>query len=162
MNVFPTPASPTTQHYPKYVSTLPRQEGRTIAITGCTSGTGQVLARTCGDLGARVVMLNRPSGRADAALSDLLDRGADAVMVGCDLQEFASVRRAATELRSICPNGLDALCNNATRRADPRLLRSPAGKSGRAERLPQERDPEAEVLLWAESLDAVGLSSFFG
>ncbi|MEO1270290.1 MAG: SDR family NAD(P)-dependent oxidoreductase [Myxococcota bacterium] len=114
MQLFPTPKNrPTTQHYHTYTATLPRQDGRTIAITGCTSGTGQVLARTCGDLGARVIMLNRPSSRAEAALSDLQERGAEAVFVPCDLQNLGHVRQAAELLHTVCPEGIDVLCNNA-------------------------------------------------
>jgi len=87
--------------------------GKTVAITGCTSGTGLVLARTCGDLGARVVMLNRPSPRADSALAALTGQGIDAVHVPCDLQSFASVRAAAMRLKEACAGGVDVLCNNA-------------------------------------------------
>lgn len=104
--------APPTLHYTGLVETLPSLKGRTIAITGCTSGTGLVLARTCAGLGARVIMLNRPSVRADAALQLVSSLGA-AELVGCDLQSFASVRAAAASLRAACPEGLDVLCNNA-------------------------------------------------
>lgn len=99
--------------YPDFIKTLPRLEGRTIAITGCTSGTGQVMAQTCGKLGARVVMLNRASERADRALETLRKSGADAILVPCDMQSFASVRAAAKQLEHECPDGIDVLVNNA-------------------------------------------------
>jgi NAD(P)-dependent dehydrogenase (short-subunit alcohol dehydrogenase family) len=108
-----SPAPRTAVLYPALVAALPGMVGKTVAITGCTSGTGQVLARTCGDLGARVVMLNRPSPRADAALAALTGRGVDAVHVPCDLQSFASVRAAAARLKDECAGGVDVLCNNA-------------------------------------------------
>lgn len=111
--LFPTPPHPTTQLYAAYLKTLPKMIGQTVAITGCTSGTGFVLAQTCGDLGARVIMLNRPSERADAALLALIKRGADTAFVPCDLQSFASVRAAAAKLKEICIDGVDVLCNNA-------------------------------------------------
>ena len=104
---------PTTKLFPEYVKSLPKMTGKTVAITGCTSGTGLVLAKLCGDLGARVVMLNRPSERAQSALSALKERNIDAVLVPCDLQSFASVRTAAAKLRTVCPGGIDVLCNNA-------------------------------------------------
>lgn len=107
---FPTPPP---RHYPLPVNALPHLTSRTIAITGCTSGTGQVMARTCGALGARIVMLNRPSERADQALGALQSAGIDAVLVPCDLQRFASVRQAARVIEQLCPEGLDVLCNNA-------------------------------------------------
>lgn len=111
--LIPTYPIPPSRHYQQTVDTLPRLDGRTIAITGCTSGTGQVMAQTCGALGARIVMLNRPSARADEALAALKEAGIDAVLVPCDLQRFASVRDAAELLAQICPEGLDVLCNNA-------------------------------------------------
>ncbi|MCB9641795.1 MAG: SDR family NAD(P)-dependent oxidoreductase [Myxococcales bacterium] len=107
------PITPSTQHYPAYVASLPKQEGKTIAITGCTSGTGKVLAQTCGELGARVIMLNRPSQRAEKAKDELLSLGLRAELVPCDLQEYASVRRASAMLKERCPEGIDVLCNNA-------------------------------------------------
>src|SRR2546421_2614793 len=97
-----SPAPRTAVLYPAFVATLPRMDGKTVAITGCTSGTGLVLARTCGDLGARVVMLNRPSQRADSALKALTGQGTDAVFVPCDLQSFGSVRAAAAQLKEAC------------------------------------------------------------
>lgn len=110
---FWNPKTPATQHYPSYVSGLPRQEGKTIAITGCTSGTGRVLAQTCGELGAQVMMLNRPSERAEKAKEELLAMGLDVTLVPCDLQQYESVRQAASELKERCPGGIDVLCNNA-------------------------------------------------
>lgn len=111
--LFPTPPTPTTKHFPAFIKTLPKMMRKTVAITGCTSGTGLILARTCGDLGARVVMLNRPSERAKAALLQLTQQKIDAVLVPCDLQDFENVRAAATMLKTMCPAGIDVLCNNA-------------------------------------------------
>ncbi|WP_428263824.1 SDR family NAD(P)-dependent oxidoreductase [Haliangium sp.] len=111
--LIPTYPIPPSRHYQQTVQTLPRLDGRTIAITGCTSGTGQVMAQTCGARGARIVMLNRPSARAEEALAALEEAGIDAVLVPCDLQRFASVRDAAEALAQVCPEGLDVLCNNA-------------------------------------------------
>lgn len=106
--------TPATQHYDALVRTLPQMAGKTVLVTGCTSGTGLVLARTCGDLGARVVMLNRPSERADKALKLMRDAGADALLVPCDLSRFDSVRAAGAALRErFAESGCDVLCNNA-------------------------------------------------
>lgn len=103
-----------TLHYHALVRSLPSMRGKTVMITGCTSGIGLVLARTCGQLGAKVVMLNRPSERADRALKILLAEGADAELVACDLSSFASVRAAGEALRArFGEGGCDVLCNNA-------------------------------------------------
>ena len=45
-------------------ASLPQMSGKVVAITGCTSGTGLVLARVCAERGAHVLMLNRASPRA--------------------------------------------------------------------------------------------------
>eukprot|EP00746_Dinoflagellata_sp_MGD_P075423 gnl/MRDRNA2_/MRDRNA2_30353_c0_seq1.p1 gnl/MRDRNA2_/MRDRNA2_30353_c0~~gnl/MRDRNA2_/MRDRNA2_30353_c0_seq1.p1 ORF type:complete len:389 (+),score=90.89 gnl/MRDRNA2_/MRDRNA2_30353_c0_seq1:158-1168(+) len=42
-------------------------EGKTVAITGSTTGTGLCLAQTCAKLGAQVVLLNRASDRVEKA-----------------------------------------------------------------------------------------------
>lgn len=105
--------SPTSKLFPAFVKTLPKMTGKTVVITGCTSGTGLVLAHTVGDLGARVVMVNRPSERANAALAAVTKRNIDAVLVPCDLQSFASTRDAAARLKAVCADGIDVLCNNA-------------------------------------------------
>jgi len=102
---------------PRLVTSLQQQKrlgGKTVAITGCTSGTGLVLATVCAELGARVVMLNRPSPRADRALAVVQQRAQDAVLVPCDLTSFASAREAAARLRAeFGGSGIDVLCCNA-------------------------------------------------
>ena len=104
-----------SKHFDYLFNRLPSMEGKTVAITGTTSGTGFVAAQACGKLGARVLLLNRPSQRATAALNDLQahNSNADFTQVDCDLQSFSSVREAAKNLRALCPEGLDVLCNNA-------------------------------------------------
>ena len=104
---------PLTIHYHELKAVIPSQQGKIIAITGCTSGTGLVLAKTCAELGARVILLNRKSERADAALKELQGRNASAQHVELDLSSFASVRACAEQLHKVCPDGIDVLCNNA-------------------------------------------------
>ena len=53
--------------FDELVASMPSMAGKTIAVTGSTSGTGYVLAREAANKGARVLPLNRPSPRADAA-----------------------------------------------------------------------------------------------
>lgn len=105
---------PLTKYFSDLVQTLPSMQGKTVAITGCTSGMGLVLAKTCARLGARIVMLNRPSDRADAALQDILKIGGEAALVPCDLTSFGSTRAAGATLRqTYADTGIDVLCNNA-------------------------------------------------
>lgn len=105
---------PVTKYYTELVKTFPSMAGKTVMVTGSTSGMGLVLAQTCGQLGARIVMLNRASERANKALKALTDKGFDASLVACDLSSFASVRAAGEALRArFGDSGCDVLCNNA-------------------------------------------------
>lgn len=94
--------------------------GRVVAITGTTSGTGFVAARELARLGATVLLLNRESPRATAALAKLRDSvpAGDFQPVSCDLQDFASVRSAAAAIAARHQK-LDVLCNNAAVMALP-------------------------------------------
>ncbi len=102
-------------HFPAFKSTLPSMSGKTVVITGTTSGTGHAAAATVAELGAKVLVLNRPSQRSKASLAELSSRFPDAELhaVDCDLQSFASVEDAAVTVRSLCPDGVHVLCNNA-------------------------------------------------
>lgn len=105
--------NPATLHYHALVESLPDQKGKVVAITGCTSGMGLVLARTAARKGAQVMMLNRPSERAERALAEVHTLG-EAELVPCDLTRFASVRAAGDLLRNrLAERGLDVLVNNA-------------------------------------------------
>lgn len=110
---------PKPKWFREFRKELPSMVGKTVAITGCTTGTGRLCARVCAELGAKVVMLNRESARADAAFLEICSvaekAGAPEPMkVSCDLMSFSSVRQAA---ESVCAHlaseGLDVLCNNA-------------------------------------------------
>lgn len=104
-----------TKYYNDLVKTFPSLQGKNVVITGCTSGTGLVLARTCGQLGAKVYMVNRRSERATSALGILRNEdGSDAELIACDLQNFKSVQEAGERLNALLGDtGCDVLCNNA-------------------------------------------------
>lgn len=105
---------PEIRYYSSLIASFPDQSGKTIAITGCTSGIGLILARSAARKGARVIMVNRPSARADKALAELKATGAEAHLVPCDLLSFASVRAAKPMLDDLLgDSGLDVLVNNA-------------------------------------------------
>jgi len=105
-------------YFPEFETKLPSLEGKTIAITGCTSGTGLIAAKTCAKKGAsNVLLLNRPSERAQKAeetvKASVQDGSATKVeTVSCDLQDFGSVKEAIETIKSKY-DSIDVLCNNA-------------------------------------------------
>jgi len=113
---YKAPAEVESRVFPEFKATLPHMTGKVVAITGCTTGIGYVCAKTCAELGAQVVMINRPSQRANMALADLQHNypGGRHMLIKCDLTSFASVREAGAKLRKdLAKSGLDVLCNNA-------------------------------------------------
>ena len=56
--------------YPTFEDDQGSLAGKAYAVTGCTTGTGLVVAKLFAKKGAaRVFLLNRPSPRAEAALA---------------------------------------------------------------------------------------------
>lgn len=109
----PKRTAPDVLNFDRLAAALPAQEGRRVAVTGCTSGMGLVLAELAARKGAQVIMLNRPSPRAEDALARLRAIG-PADLVPCDLASFASVRAAGARLRQMLgTGGLDVLACNA-------------------------------------------------
>ncbi|NQV42347.1 MAG: SDR family NAD(P)-dependent oxidoreductase [Candidatus Marinimicrobia bacterium] len=102
-------------YYGDVINSLPTMNGKTVAITGTTSGTGYIAAKTMAELGARLFVLNRASKKAENALETLNAAfpEAEIVSIECDLQNFESVREAAHQVNALCAEGLDVLCNNA-------------------------------------------------
>ena len=49
-------------------------ENKTILITGTTTGTGFVAAQTVAELGAKLIMLNRPSERSKTTQSRIIEK----------------------------------------------------------------------------------------
>ncbi len=50
---------PDSVHFPSFKAGLPSMAGKTVVITGTTSGTGKVAAETVAGLGAKLLVLNR-------------------------------------------------------------------------------------------------------
>merc|ERR1712226_932668 len=96
---------------------LPDMCDKVVVVTGCTSGTGLVLAKVCAHKGATVVLLNRDSERAEAAFQAVQESARNStvvVSIPCDLCDFESVRGAANQLIEMFgESGIDVLANNA-------------------------------------------------
>jgi NAD(P)-dependent dehydrogenase (short-subunit alcohol dehydrogenase family) len=111
---------PKTRYFPEFKKSLPDIAGKVFVITGTTSGTGFVAARTVAELGGEAVLLNRSSNRVDAMLRSLKEAVPDGnfVAIECDLQSFRSVRKAASEIKSRYQT-IYCLANNAGIMATP-------------------------------------------
>jgi len=106
--------------YSKFEKGLPDVSGKVFVITGTTSGTGFVAARTVAKHNGEVLLLNRPSSRSTASLEKLKEAVPDGnfVPIDCDLQDFASVRKACEEIKSKYTS-IYCLSNNAGIMATP-------------------------------------------
>jgi NAD(P)-dependent dehydrogenase (short-subunit alcohol dehydrogenase family) len=95
---------------------LPDLTGRSIVVTGTTSGLGLALSAELAASGARVLMTVRDAERGAAAVEQVRARirgrgSAEAVML--DLADLASVRAAAADIRDRTGDRVDVLVNNA-------------------------------------------------
>ena len=103
-----------SRYFDKFKEGLPRADGKVFAITGTTSGTGFVAARTIAELGGEVILLNRDSSRSTESLKLLREAVPNGkfVPIECDLQDFAGVRAAVSAIRKKYDK-LYCLANNA-------------------------------------------------
>ncbi|MEO7193526.1 MAG: oxidoreductase [Pseudonocardiaceae bacterium] len=103
---------------------IPDQTGRTVLVTGATSGLGLQTAAALARRGATVLMTCRDARRGRAAWERLLAQGngAGATLVQLDLADLASVRKAADQVRELTGDRLDVLVNNAGVMAVPARL----------------------------------------
>lgn len=93
---------------------IPPQEGRTIVVTGATSGLGLESALALARAGARVLMAARNAEKAERVRADVaaVATGPEPEVVALDLTDLASVRAAAADIAERAPQ-LDVLMNNA-------------------------------------------------
>lgn len=85
-------------------------QGKTIVITGATSGIGEVTAEHLARQGARIVFIARDERRAAATRASLA--GCENSFYIADLSTLAEVKRVAAEIAAAHPR-IDMLLNNA-------------------------------------------------
>ena len=87
--------------------------GKTIVITGATSGIGQVAAERLAQQGARIVQIARSKDRGAAALARLKAiSSATHTVHYADLSRISEMKRVAAEIAAAEPR-IDVLINNA-------------------------------------------------
>lgn len=88
--------------------------GRTVVITGPTSGLGRAAAGSFARMGARLVLVGRDAGRLGRTRAELLAESPDAAIatVIADMASLVSVRAAAAEILEREPR-LDVIVDNA-------------------------------------------------
>jgi NAD(P)-dependent dehydrogenase (short-subunit alcohol dehydrogenase family) len=92
----------------------PTMRGKTVVITGATSGIGQVAAEKLAAMGARLVLVARDKTRGEAELDRLrsLTPGINHAIHYADLSRLAEVKCVAAEIAAAEPR-IDVLINNA-------------------------------------------------
>ena len=89
-------------------------KGKTVVITGATSGIGAVAARRLAQQGARIVIVARDRHRAEVILRDLRAANTEQRHAAfyADLSRLSEMKRVATEIAA-AESRIDVLMNNA-------------------------------------------------
>jgi NAD(P)-dependent dehydrogenase (short-subunit alcohol dehydrogenase family) len=89
-------------------------KGKTVVITGGTSGIGEVAAEALAKMGARIVLVARNKSRGEATLSRLHRGGPGAVhsVFFADLTRLTEMKQVAAQIAAQEPH-VDVLINNA-------------------------------------------------
>lgn len=89
-----------------------RFAGKTVIITGATSGIGAETAKEFAEEGAEVLLLGRSRERGALVEEQIREKGGKAVFLPCDVRSEESVVRIKQEIEKSY-SGIDVLFNNA-------------------------------------------------
>jgi NAD(P)-dependent dehydrogenase (short-subunit alcohol dehydrogenase family) len=89
-------------------------KGKTVVITGGTSGIGEIAAERLAQMGARIVLIARSKSRGKVTLARLHEKAPDLAHTVhyADLTPISEMKRVAAEVASQEPR-IDVLINNA-------------------------------------------------
>jgi NAD(P)-dependent dehydrogenase (short-subunit alcohol dehydrogenase family) len=88
--------------------------GKTVVITGATSGVGQAAAEKLASMGARIVAVARDRARGEATVASIRKAGpaVDHAIHYADLSRISEMKRVGREITAAEPR-IDVLINNA-------------------------------------------------
>ncbi|OTG81450.1 fatty acyl-CoA reductase [Acinetobacter sp. ANC 5054] len=93
---------------------LERVSGKTVLITGASSGIGLTMAHRLANAGAHVLLVARTKETLDAVKTDIEAAGGKADVFPCDLNDMDSIDAVATQILASVDH-IDILINNAGR-----------------------------------------------
>ena len=93
----------------------PDLTGKSVLITGCSSGFGNIGAKLYAELGAKVfaTMRNLPRAEGEALAKVAKDDGLDITIIELDVLSEESVNKAVAEAERLNGGALDVVINNA-------------------------------------------------
>jgi len=87
-------------------------EGRSVIVTGASKGIGKGIAKVFAAKGARVLVVARNIGPAEATANEIRAAGGNAWAFAADVSSWADAQRVAAEAEAQF-SGIDILCSNA-------------------------------------------------
>src|ERR1700687_4027587 len=89
-------------------------KGKTVVITGGTSGIGEIAAERLAQMAARIVLIARSKSRGKVTLARIHEKAPDLAHTVhyADLTRISEMKRVAAEIASQEPR-IDVLINNA-------------------------------------------------
>ena len=89
-------------------------QGKTVLITGASSGIGLTVAHRLADAGAHVLLVSRTKETLDQVKAEIEARGGKASVFPCDLNDMEAIDAVSAEITASVEQ-IDILINNAGR-----------------------------------------------
>ena len=89
--------------------------GRTVVITGASSGIGRAAALAAAQAGAVPLLVARSADKLDELRQEIVTAGGEAGVYPCDITDAEAVDATVKQMIADHPDGIDFLVNNAGR-----------------------------------------------